>query len=592
MENKVCKQCNADFVVEDEDLKFLDKVSPEFGGKKYNIPSPTLCSHCRLQRRLAWRNVRSLYRRKSDLTGRDLVSLFAPNSPFKTYHISEINSDNFDAIAYGQDYDLNSRFFDQWRELQLKVPRAHASVDLDSMENSEFVNLAISAKNDYMCFGVARVEDSYFCDSVWDSQKCMDCYFCSSCENSYQLVDCKNIYQGYYCRNCDNCREIILSIDLIGCQNCFGCAGLRNKQYCLNNIQLSKEDYEKKVAAIKLNKESLVVEEIKLREIYVKLPQRYTRNFNVENSSGDFLANCRNCRYSFDLNGAENSHYCNTVLNGVRDNMDVAFSADSIELGYEGIITSMNAYLVRFSAICFPGDRNIMYCDSCSHSSNLFGCVGLKRKQYCILNKQYSREEYETLVPKIIEKMMASGEWGEFFPLNCAPYAYNETTANEWYPLKKEQAVALGANWQDEDYGLKYDGSFYQPEDVGSYDPKQNQAAEVKLNELLEGIIKCEVSGKPFRVISQEVAFYIEHGLPIPTRHPNERYKERVGWRRPRRLYQRQCMCEGQGSSGKDQVSSSVCTHEGRCPNEFETTYAPERSEKVYCELCYQKSIL
>jgi hypothetical protein len=30
----------------------------------------------------------------------------------------------------------------------------------------------------------------------------------------------------------------------------------------------------------------------------------------------------------------------------------------------------------------------------------------LKNKSYCILNKQYTKEEYEKLVSKIIEKMM------------------------------------------------------------------------------------------------------------------------------------------------------------------------------------------
>jgi len=31
--------------------------------------------------------------------------------------------------------------------------------------------------------------------------------------------------------------------------------------------------------------------------------------------------------------------------------------------------------------------------------------------KYCILNKQYSKEEYEELVPKIIEHMQKTGEW-------------------------------------------------------------------------------------------------------------------------------------------------------------------------------------
>ena len=29
----------------------------------------------------------------------------------------------------------------------------------------------------------------------------------------------------------------------------------------------------------------------------------------------------------------------------------------------------------------------------------------------------------------------------------------------------------------------------------------------------------------------------------------------------------------------------------GKCTNEFETSYAPERPEIVYCESCYQKEV-
>jgi len=99
--------------------------------------------------------------------------------------------------------------------------------------------------------------------------------------------------------------------------------------------------------------------------------------------------------------------------------------------------------------------------------------------------------------------------------------------------------------------------------------------------ELLSGIIKCEKTGKPFKIISQELAFYIENKIPIPTKHSETRYKQLFKLRNPRKLYHRQCMCEETGHG-----------HEGRCPNEFETTYAPDRPEKVYCESCYQKSIL
>ncbi|MDP3014199.1 MAG: hypothetical protein Q8M92_08170, partial [Candidatus Subteraquimicrobiales bacterium] len=95
------------------------------------------------------------------------------------------------------------------------------------------------------------------------------------------------------------------------------------------------------------------------------------------------------------------------------------------------------------------------------------------------------------------------------------------------------------------------------------------------------GILKCSVSGKPFKIMPQELAFYIEQKLPIPKKHYDVRFQERIANINPRELYHRQCMCE---ESGHD--------HTGKCPNGFETTYAPDRPEKVYCESCYRKTVL
>ena len=95
------------------------------------------------------------------------------------------------------------------------------------------------------------------------------------------------------------------------------------------------------------------------------------------------------------------------------------------------------------------GDSNVYYCRNTSNSSFLFGCLGLRNKQYCILNKQYTKEEYEALVPKITEHMMKTGEWGEFFPSSLSPFGYNETVASEYFPLSKEEALKQGFNWSD-----------------------------------------------------------------------------------------------------------------------------------------------
>jgi hypothetical protein len=46
-------------------------------------------------------------------------------------------------------------------------------------------------------------------------------------------------------------------------------------------------------------------------------------------------------------------------------------------------------------------------------------------------------------------------------------------------------------------------------------------------------------------------------------------------------------MCDG-----KVYENTAKHDHENRCPNEFETSYAPDRKEIVYCEACYLKEVI
>lgn len=83
-----------------------------------------------------------------------------------------------------------------------------------------------------------------------------------------------------------------------------------------------------------------------------------------------------------------------------------------------------------------------MYCIDCDSSSFLFGCNGLRNKQYCIFNTQYTKEQYEALLPTIIEHMIATGERGKFFDPSVSVFAYNETIASLHFPLSESEALA------------------------------------------------------------------------------------------------------------------------------------------------------
>ena len=244
---------------------------------------------------------------------------------------------------------------------------------------------------------------------------------------------------------------------------------------------------------------------------------------------------------------------------------ELNFEVQSQSVGYHNIVTNFS-YDIRES----------LYCDNCNNCESCFGSVGLKNKKYCIFNKQYSKEEYEKLVSKIIEKLIEEKFWGEFFPMELSPFGYNETFANHYWEKTKEEVIEFGAKWQDNDFGLKFDGEFYSPED----DVTEYAKSEEKRKALLSGILKCEATGKPYKILPFELAFYIKNNIPVPRKSSEARMKEKHDLINIAKFYERECMCEGKCE-----------THEGKCGKMFMTSFAPDRPEKVYCENCYEKAV-
>ena len=101
--------------------------------EKLDLPGPSFCPICRNQRRMSWRNDRTFYVRKCDLTGDQMISLYPEGTKFPVYHPTAWYSDKWDPLDYGQDYDFSRPFFEQWHELMLKVPRL--GIDIVNCEN-------------------------------------------------------------------------------------------------------------------------------------------------------------------------------------------------------------------------------------------------------------------------------------------------------------------------------------------------------------------------------------------------------------------------------------------------------------------------
>lgn len=309
-----------------------------------------------------------------------------------------------------------------------------------------------------------------------------------------------------------------------------------------------------------------------------KAIHRYVVSERNVNSVGSQMYDCKNVKASFEVNKGEDCKYMYGVTD-VKDSLDLYHVGINTELCYEcqGCTRVSNC---QFCHLCYD-NLNVMYSDTCQNSQNLFGCVSVKKGEYMIFNKKYSKEDYLVLKEKIIEHMKKTGEYGEFFPPEIAPVYYNETQGNLYMPLNKEEVLAKGWHWE---------------ENVpGTFGKETIQSADIpdKIQEIPESYLKeifaCVNCNKNYNITQNELLFYKKENIPFPRKCPNCRYRRRFDVRPTRSLWHRQCMCE---QPSHDHSSSPRPNLGGaRCPVEFETCYAPEKTEKVYCEKCYQQEV-
>lgn len=553
----VCDNCKTDFAISDAEKQFL---------KKMKLPYPKLCSQCRSQRRWAVRNQSKLYNRKCDFTGKPMISLYSPDSKHKVYAEDIWWGDKWNPMDFGREFDFARPFFEQFRELQLDVPRRGMHQD-GTNQNSEYTTFGMSNKDCYLAFACFSCENTYFSSWAMMIKESSDCLLAIGGELLYGCVDCNKCYRCTYCQDCNNCSESYLLDNCNNCQNCIGCKNLTDKQYYIYNKSVSKEDFEK--FKQKLEEGGLEEE----REIYNKwkigLPFRFAHIIASQDCDGDYIYHGKNCHNCFGiLNGAEDSWSCQMSGAKAKDMVDCSMAGQESELIYEMQATS-GAYNSAFVNFC-RFSKNVYYCDSISSCNDCFGCIGLKNKSYCILNKQYSEEEYQRLLPKMIEHMQKSGEWGENFPIKNSPFPYNDTLAQEYYPLTEKQARDKGYQWKVEESAEVQKQTYFPDKNIDKVG-----------SEILEAVLVCKSCGKNYRIIPQEYRLYKILKISIPELCPDCRYLRRMRQRNPMELYHRQCMCETNGHN-----------HGGRCKTEFKTTYSPDRKELVYCEDCYQKTVV
>lgn len=548
--------CKAPFEITEDDLAFYKKISPVFHDKEETISPPTLCPECRMQRRQSYRNEHCLYRHICDLCGKSTISSFPQESPFPVYCVDCWWSSRWEPLRYGADFDFSRPFFSQFLELEHRVPKA-AALQLNN-ENCEYNLLLAFSKNAYLCPGSFFVEDCYY---LRKSQYCRDCAnanVLNKCELVAESTNCDGCFMSHHLVNCRQCASSSFLKDCSNLQDSFMCSGIHNKRYCFKNKVLTPDAYATTLLAYRDKApEDLWAEFVAFD---VTVPKRAQSQLNCEGSTGDSLSNCHRAVSCSDCFNVEDSKYL-FECEGVKDSMDLTSHDKDIELCYEMSSGGEKSYLTRFCYCTIASPRSL-YLSSCFYQADSFGCDGLhERGQYRILNKQYTKEEYERLLPKIIAHMRETKEWGEFFPIAESLYAYNESVAQDFFPLTHEEVLRRGWKWREPTDDMQK---------VSRVIPAASLPSSIEEipDDILNWAIECSATKRPFRIIKQELDLYRKMKLPIPHFHPDERHRRRMLLKNPRRLWKRPCM---------------------KCGQEMETTYAPDRAERVYCEECYRK---
>jgi hypothetical protein len=423
---------------------------------------------------------------------------------------------------FDRNYRSDELFFDQLYKLRKEFKHPN-TLTFVANENSEYADVVFGTKNAHLSFTVGGNSENLLYTTC--------CYInCKNIINCVQVTDnSQNVYYSkwiiksyniFYSKYIDNSSDIWFSSNLIWCHHCLQCDNLVNQSYCINNQQLTKEEYESKKIDILTQKNQF--------DLWLQSVNNKAVNHQVDNCNGSGINYSSNITNWYYVNRATNAH--NVIfINGINhaDNYYDVFEAwvDSDDFYAASNAGTNSSHLYCCTQV--ESSSNVFYCYHIESCSFCLGCIWLKNKSYCILNKQYTKEERYKKVDEIFTQMEKDGTIGEFFPASMNPFYFNDTAAYLIDPsFTKEEVTAKWYLRRDEP--IKVDI----PEGAQTVTTEELE----KFEKFTDGVWTIDESickkvildheWNAYRIIPMELEFLREHWLPLPRKHWLERMKE------------------------------------------------------------------
>ena len=559
VERRTCIHSGEEFPIYQKDLDLLEKLSPAIWETQTHLPLPVIAPRVRKLISLMFKNERHLYKDTCWLTGKNLISRIAPEMWRTVYSMEARASDDRDYTSYAQEITSDIDVFHTIQKLTKITPYQNMIWSLSNVaNNSQYTNYTADLSNCYLLFDANTTSDSAYITKSRKSSASFDCLNIKSCEHCYECIDCSDMYQSFFCYDSSWCTDCSYLIDCHGCDHCIWCSNLQNVSYHIFNNPVSKEEY--KATLEKLQKNNYAIYRDSREEIQKKTIRKATHIQQSEKSIGENIRSSKEIFLSSNIRDSESLRYCFDIISS-QDCMDV------ISYGHTSFKLYMCSQTGRFSnnlffcAVVWKWE-NLLYCIDTKKSKNCFWCVNIKQKEYCIFNKQYTKEQYEQIVPKLIARMKQQWQRWSFFPTTHTIYPYNDTVAMDyfqpkevlsldgtrlgWYPhgiwtvrlLESDEFIcdALYDLWWAQPLAIKRRTSDREVDLPPSAQIVHEATLRAHISELddsiLTKVIVCEQTWRPFRVIKMELDFYRLHQLPLPRLHPDIRHHERMS-RRP-----------------------------------------------------------
>ncbi len=540
-----CRQCQK---------IFQPTTIPRVAGLPVDFDGAAYCDECSNQRRCSWLNQYCLYSRACDQCGMDTIGMYKSGRDYQVYCADCWSNRNIVRPGYIAD----KPFWEQFEGLLKQQPLPALLNDNNTLSlNCAYTNNLSSSKNCYFVFDGRQNQDCYYSYGLGESKNAADCSYCLDAELCYELINCHGCYHSAYLIDSRLATDCYFCYDLSNCNHCLFSSGLRNKEYYIFNRQYSKEEYEKYVQENLLTSsysslQLLVAKYLVWLQTVVRKESTNRKNENCigndilccKNSSGFFIHQCEDCT---NIMHATTNKNC----------------TNSMHISFSGLLDEClqieRGYACFGSAFCENAINNFysLYCRNCT---NIFACIGLQSEEYCILNQQYAKEDYDQIVQRITAELKSDGSFGQFLPPALSPFSYTETVANDLFPLLPQSSVGLNYHFEENKDVLSSHAAMVVKDNINEVDASICQTP-----------LTCEHCNKRYRITEQELELYRTIQFPLPHMCFRCRHQARLKRRPNFRKYSRNC---------------------SSCAQEIVTHYTARDAAQVYCHACYEQNVL